>query len=132
MKTENFKDIDTYIALQTVEVRATLEKMRHAIKKAVPKAEEVISYQMPAFRFHGMLIYFAVFKKHYSIFVPTVLHLFKDELADFKTTKATVNFPFGKAVPFSLIAKIAKEAAKHNLEKEKLKAEKKIKKSVKS
>jgi uncharacterized protein YdhG (YjbR/CyaY superfamily) len=125
MKSTHYKNIDHYIASQPVEIRPTLERLRHTIQKAVPKAEEVISYQMPAFRYHGMLIFFASFKKHYSIFVPTVLHLFKNELKIYKTSKATVNFPLDTPVQTKLITKIVKCAAKHNLEKAKLKLKKK-------
>ena len=66
-------NVDDYIASQTVELRTTLEKIRHTVKKAVPKAEEVISYRMPAFKHHGMLVFFAAFKNHYSIFVPYII-----------------------------------------------------------
>jgi uncharacterized protein YdhG (YjbR/CyaY superfamily) len=87
----------------------------------VPTAEETISYGMPAFKFHGMLIYFAVFKNHYSIFVPTVTSFFKEELKPYKTSKATIQFPKDKTLPFALITKIVKYAAKVNLEKASLK-----------
>ena len=56
------KDIDSYIAEQSEEVQPILQKLRQTIKKAAPKAEEVISYQMPAFKYHGMLVYFAANK----------------------------------------------------------------------
>ncbi|MDP2335911.1 MAG: DUF1801 domain-containing protein [Bacteroidota bacterium] len=64
-----FKTIDEYLALQTDQARITLESLRQAIRKAAPGAVEVISYQMPAFKFHGMLAYFAAFKNHCSLFV---------------------------------------------------------------
>ena len=59
-----FKDIDHYISVQTQDVQVLLEQMRQTIKKAAPKAEEVISYNMPAFKYHGMLVYFAAYKNH--------------------------------------------------------------------
>jgi uncharacterized protein YdhG (YjbR/CyaY superfamily) len=59
-----FKNIDEYISIQTPEVQVLLEQMRTTIKKAAPKAEEVISYNMPAFKYHGMLVYFAAYKNH--------------------------------------------------------------------
>ena len=62
MKT-TFKDIDEYIAIQTPKVQILLEQMRQTIKKAAPEAEELISYNMPAFKYHGMLVYFAADRK---------------------------------------------------------------------
>jgi uncharacterized protein YdhG (YjbR/CyaY superfamily) len=58
------KDIDSYLALQNEDVRVKLEKLRRTIKKAAPEAVEVISYLMPAFKYHGMLVFFAAFKNH--------------------------------------------------------------------
>jgi uncharacterized protein YdhG (YjbR/CyaY superfamily) len=103
------KDIDTYIELQSEDVRATLLHIRQTIKKAVPEAEELISYQMPAFRLKGMLVWFAAFKKHYTIFFPgKVLQEFKDELKTYEMVKsgAGIKIPLGKPVPHELIAKI--------------------------
>ena len=91
-----FSTIDEYLALQTKEVRAILQQLRQTIQKAAPDAEEVISYSMPAFKFHGMLVWFAAWKNHYGIYVPSVLAIFKDKLAAYETTKATVRFPYDK------------------------------------
>jgi uncharacterized protein YdhG (YjbR/CyaY superfamily) len=62
------KDIDAYIEMQPENVRGVLEKFRQTIRKAAPEAEEAISYQMPAFRFHGMLVYFAAWKTHIGFY----------------------------------------------------------------
>jgi uncharacterized protein YdhG (YjbR/CyaY superfamily) len=62
------KDVDSYLAALPDEVRVTLEKLRRTIKSAAPKSEEVISYQMPAYKYHGVLVYFAAFTNHCSFF----------------------------------------------------------------
>ena len=83
------KDIDSYIEQQPENVRVILEELRQTIQKAVPGAEELISYQMPAFRFHGRLVWFAAFKNHYSIFIrQNVLRSFKEELKSFELSKS--------------------------------------------
>jgi uncharacterized protein YdhG (YjbR/CyaY superfamily) len=105
------KNIDEYIDLQSEDVRATLINIRETIKKAVPEAEELISYQMPAFRFKKMLVWFAAFKKHYTIFFPgKVLQEFKDELQSYELVKsgAGIKIPLGTPVPDQLISKIIK------------------------
>ena len=122
------KDIDAYIKLQPESVRGLLTELRLTIKKAVPEAEELISYRMPAFRFHGMLIWFAAFNKHYSIFVPrSVLNDFKEELKPFELSesKAAIKIPLDKPVPVQLLTRIVKSGAKANLENSKLKVKEK-------
>ncbi len=114
------KDIDTYIAKQTDDVKAKLEKLRQTIRKTVPDAVEVISYQMPAFKYHGMLAYFAAFTNHYSLFLNSkVIEAFKEELREYETSKGTIRIPKGKAVPVRLVTKIIKAVAKVNFEKAK-------------
>lgn len=118
------KDIDAYIDLQSDIARSILSEIRHTIKKAVPEAEELISYQMPAFRYHGMLVWFAVFNHHYSIFIPRhILNLFEEELKPFELSKSksAIKIPFNEPVPVRLLSKIIKSGAKVNLEKEQLK-----------
>lgn len=109
------KDIDSYIQNQPENVRATLEEIRITIKKAVPEALEVISYQMPAFRYHEILAWFASFKKHYTIFFPgNVLKDFKDELKPFELIKsgAGIRIPLNSPVPYQLISEIVKARSK--------------------
>lgn len=115
-------EIDTYLAAQPENVRSILEKMRQTIKEAVPEAVELISYRMPAFRFHGMLAWYAPFTNHYSLFVPKVLPVFKDELRPYKLSKGGIRFPFDHPVPVQLVTKIIQYAAKENLAKAQLKA----------
>jgi uncharacterized protein YdhG (YjbR/CyaY superfamily) len=115
------KDIDAYINLQPEDVRPALEKLRQTIKTAAPDAEEVISYRMPAFKYHGMLAGFAAAKNHYG-FYPwngrTVLE-FKDELAGYETSKGAIRFPKDKPLPIALIKKIVKARMKENIGKNK-------------
>ena len=114
--------VDDYIAAQPGQIKIKLERLRATIKKAAPKAEELISYKMPAFRFHGILVWFASFNNHYSLFVrPKYKEIFKDELKAYKTTKSAIHFQFDKALPVQLVTKIIKYAAKANLEQAQLK-----------
>ena len=113
-----YKTIDEYIAQQPDHHRQNLELIRQTIKLTVPDAVEAISYQMPAFKYHGMLCYFAVFKDHYSLFVsPAVRQSFDHDLKLFKTTKSAIHFPFNTPVPVKLIEEIVRFAAITNLEK---------------
>jgi uncharacterized protein YdhG (YjbR/CyaY superfamily) len=115
---KNAKDIDEYIASQSDDVKDKLVKLRQTIQKAAPDATEVISYQMPAFKYYGMLAYFAAFKNHYSLFIsPKIIESFKEELKEFETSKGTIRFPKEKPVPVRLVTKIVKSAAVQNLEK---------------
>lgn len=90
MKT-GFSSIDEYIGTFPPEIRTLLEELRQAIQRAAPDAEETISYQMPAFRQNGILVYFAAFKNHIGFF-PTAsgIEAFKEELAQYRTSKGTV------------------------------------------
>jgi uncharacterized protein YdhG (YjbR/CyaY superfamily) len=118
------KDIDAYIDLQSEIARSILSEIRQTIKKTVPEAEELISYQMPAFRYHGMLVWFAAFNHHYSIFIPRqILNLFQEELKPFELSKSrsAIKIPFDKPVPVQLLSKIIKSGAAANLEKVQLK-----------
>ena len=117
-----FSNIDVYIALQEKDKRKGLEQIRQAIKKAVPQAREVISYNMPAFKFNGMLVWFAVAKNHYGLYpYALTIEVFKDKLKDYECSKGTVRFPLDKPLPVKLIAEMAKFRAKQNIEKQVLK-----------
>jgi len=113
-----FKSVDDYIAAQPDNFRASLEKLRQTIRKAAPEAEEVISYQMPAFKFHGVLVYFAAFKNHFG-FYPTssALKVFKKKLASYQTSKGTIKFPLDKPIPVKLVTEIVKFRVRENLDK---------------
>ena len=82
---------------QSSEVQILLNQIRQTIKKAAPEAEEVISYNMPAFKYHGMLVYFAAYKNHIGFYAtPTGHSEFKEKLAVYKQDKGSVQFPLTK------------------------------------
>ncbi|MCD6018067.1 MAG: hypothetical protein K0S53_1188 [Bacteroidetes bacterium] len=113
-----FKDIDSYILKQDESVQPILEKLRSAIKSVAPKAEEVISYNMPAFKYHGMLVYFAAYKNHIGFYsLPSGHNAFKEELSNYKQGKGSVQFPLDKPLPLTLIKKMVKFRVKENTEK---------------
>ena len=117
MKT-SFKNIDEYIAIQIPEVKILLEQMRQTILKAAPEAEEVISYNMPAFKYQGMLVYFAAYKNHIGFYAtPTGHKEFEDELSAYKQGKGSVQFPLSKLLPLDLISRIVAFRVKENLKK---------------
>jgi uncharacterized protein YdhG (YjbR/CyaY superfamily) len=112
-----FENIDSYIKSRPIEIRPKLTKLRVTISKAVPEAEEVISYQMPAFKYFGILIFFASFKNHYSIFIrPRFMQVFKLELSDYEQTKSAIHIPLNKPIPVKLVTKIVKYIAEYNLD----------------
>lgn len=113
-----FKDIDQYISIQNPEVQILLEQMRQTIKKAAPEAEEVISYGMPAFKYHGMLVYFAAYKNHIGFYAtPTGHSEFAAELSVYKQGKGSVQFPLNQALPLELISRIVQFRVEENLKK---------------
>jgi uncharacterized protein YdhG (YjbR/CyaY superfamily) len=117
MKAE-YKSVNEYIAQQPPEFRDRLGLIRQTVRKAVPDAEELLSYMMPAFKYHGMLCYYAVFKDHYSLFVaPKVKDAFTDRLKGYKQTKSAIHFPFNGEIPVGLITEIVTFTAITNLEK---------------
>ncbi len=115
MAKTKFESVDDYIASQPESVRRALRLVRKTIRAAVPRAEEVISYRIPAYKLpEGPVLYFAGWKQHFSLYpatgsVPAVL---KQELASYKISKGTIRFPLSEPVPVKLIARIAKLRAK--------------------
>jgi uncharacterized protein YdhG (YjbR/CyaY superfamily) len=110
------KNIDEYLAGVPEPARSTLEKVRAAIRSAVPpETTEIISYRMPAFRHNGVLVWFAAFSDHCSLF-PTaaVIEEFKDELKGFSISKGTIQFPTDKPLPAALIKKLVKARVRQN------------------
>lgn len=109
------KTVDEYLAALPEDSRATLEKIRKMIKAAAPKATEGISYQMPMYKQHGMVIGFAAFKNHCSIFPGArAVATHKDELKGYETSKGTIRFPIGKPLPATLVKKLVKESVLAN------------------
>ena len=120
------KNIDEYIERFPEEVQIIMQKLRATIKKAAPGAEEVISYQIPAFKYHGMLVYFAGYKNHIGFYpTSTPMEVFKDRLVNYKTSKGAIQFPIEKAIPLTLVKDIVKFKINENLEKESAKLKKK-------
>lgn len=118
-----FRTVDEYISGFPTEVKNTLQELRHAIIQAAPKAEEVISYNMPAYKFYGILVYFAAHKHHIGFYPGSgaITGIFKDSLMGYKTSKGTVQFPLDKPLPLRLIKEIIKFRLKENLERAKAK-----------
>ena len=104
------KDIDEYLARVSEPARSTLERVRAAIRSAAPaSATETISYRIPAFKYKGMLMWFAAFSDHCSLFpTASILVMFKKELKGFSTSKGTIQFPIDKPPPAGLIRKMVK------------------------
>ena len=115
---KSFKNMDEYFSTVPENVRIKLQQIRETIHKAAPKAEEVISYQIPAFKQYRVLVYFAAFKDHIGFF-PTSkpIEVFNKELKSFKTSKGTIQFPLDENMPLGLIAKITKFRVKDDLER---------------
>mgnify|MGYP006319066445 CR=1 FL=1 len=113
-------NVDAYIADFPPETRAKLEELRALIKKLAPKATESISYAIPAYKLNGPLVYFAGYKGHIGFYPGgSGIKEFENELASYKTSKGTVQFPLDIKLPTALISKIVKFRLKQNLEKPK-------------
>ncbi len=111
MAKTDFKSVDEYIATHPEAVQRILQRVRRAVRKALPDAAEVISYQIPAYKLRaGAVLYFAGWKQHYSLYPATagVIAAFKDDLAPYEIDKSTIRFPLAGRVPVTLIARIAK------------------------
>ena len=106
---KKFKNIDEYISGFPEDIQIILHQIRKTIRKAAPKVEEVISYNMPAFKQNGVIVYFAAFNNHIGFF-PTAkpIEAFKDKLIPYKTSKGTIQFLLDKKIPLDLIAEITK------------------------
>lgn len=111
--------MDDYIANSPDEVRQILEKIRRTVRKAAPKVEETISYQMPTFTLNGTyLVYFAAFKKHIGFYpAPNGIPEFKEALATYGAGRGTLKFPLDEPIPYNLIQEIVKYRVKENAEK---------------
>ena len=111
-------EIDKYIAGFPESTQILLDKIRATIIKAAPEAEEVISYMMPAYKYQGMLVFFAGYKNHIG-FYPGAggIEAFKKEIAVYKNAKGSVQFPLDKPLPVKLITQIVKFRLKQNKEK---------------
>ncbi len=112
------KDIDEYIARFPADVRAILEKVRTTIRTAAPEAKERISYQMPAFKQHGILVYFAGWKKHIGLYPPVSGDkALEKAVARYAGPKGNLQFPLDQPIPYGLIARVVKLRVKQDLAK---------------
>jgi len=119
----NFKSVDEYIARQPEDVQAILQRVRSAIRKAMPGADEVISYQMPAYKLSNRpVLWFAGWKRHCSLYPATdsLVKAFKGDLAPYKINKGTIRFPHSQPVPMKLIQRFAKFRAKEVAKRERV------------
>ena len=125
-------DIDGYISQFPAEVQAVLRDVRAAIRRAAPEAEETISYQMPAFRQHGILVYFAAWKAHIGLYPPiSGDKAIEKAVARYAGPKGNLQFPLDEPMPLALIERIVKLRVKQDTEKAAAKRSKKSRTSGK-
>ena len=118
MRSTPAKDVDEYLAGVPEDARAVLSSLRKTIRAAAPKATEIISYQIPYYKYNGMVVAFAAFKNHLSLFVGTLaIKAFKDDLKDYETSKGTIRFTVEKPLPAALVTKIVKARIAENQKK---------------
>ncbi len=119
-------EIDKYISGFPEETAKMLAQLRNTVRKAAPDAEEVISYGMPAYKQHGIVLYFAGHTNHIGFYPKTTaIEVFKSELTSYHTSKGTIQFPIGKPLPLNLIEKIVRFRVNENIEKKRNKNRKK-------
>lgn len=110
---KQFRTIDEYILTFPEEAQIILEKVRETIRKAVPAAEETISYQIPTFKLDGRyLVYFAGYKNHVSLYPLPSSDEIATELAPYKAGKGTVRFALDRPIPYGLIRKMVQSLKK--------------------
>lgn len=117
MAKTDYKTIDEYVAALSDVDKRGVRAICDAITRAVPEAEGVISYQIPAFRYHGWIFYVSAHKEHYSLSCPppiAAFEAFKKELARYEKTKSALRLPKAEALPIELIEKMAACHARHN------------------
>jgi uncharacterized protein YdhG (YjbR/CyaY superfamily) len=123
VRTPSSASIDEYIQAFSPEVQSILQKIRTAIRKAAPEAEEIISYRMPAFKQNGILVYFAAFKKHIGLYPPVSGDpTIEKAIAPYAGPKGNLQFPLDQPIPYGLIERIVKLRVKQNQAKASKKA----------
>lgn len=109
------KTVEEYISLYPKEVQKVLEKIRKTIKQSAPQAEEVIGYGIPTYKLNGNLVHFGAFKNHIGFYPsPQAIMYFKNDLAQYKQAKGSVQFPLNEEMPLNLIKKIVEYRVKQN------------------
>lgn len=124
--TTKFNTVTEYISSLPAKSKVVVKELRKIIKEAAPEAEEVISYNIPSFKYEGGLVYYAAWKDHISIYPRTAAleKALKKELAPYAASKGTLKFPLSEPMPFDLITKIVKIRVQENMHKVKGKAKK--------
>lgn len=114
-KTKSYATVDEYIAFAEPKIKRALKDIRKTIKAIAPEAEEVISYQIPGYKYHGMLVFFAGWKNHISLYpAPWGAETLKKEMSAYEGSKGTIKFPLDKPMPLTLIRKMVKYRMKEN------------------
>lgn len=113
-----FETVDEYLSSFPKEVSDRLKAIRKTIRQSAPKVEELISYNMPAYKLNGFLVSFAAWKKHIGLYpIPAGDEAFKKQIANYRDAKSTAQFPYDEVLPLKLIARLVKFRVKENLEK---------------
>ena len=124
-KAQKPTDIDGYISQFPADVQAVLRDVRETIRRAAPEAEETISYMMPAFEQHGILVYFAAWEKHIGMYPPiSGDKAIERAIARYAGPKGNLQFPLDEPMPLDLIERIVKLRVKQDMEKAAAKHEK--------
>jgi uncharacterized protein YdhG (YjbR/CyaY superfamily) len=125
-KTQKPQDIDSYISKFPTDVQVILEKVRETIRHAAPEAKETISYMMPAFKQHGILVYFAAWEKHIGMYPPISGNkTLEIAIARYAGPKGNLQFPFDEPIPYDLIERLVKLRVKQDFAKAAKKRKKK-------
>lgn len=112
---KKFRTVDEYFASLPEAARNNLADLRTIIRQAAPQAQETISYNMPAFQWNGMLVWYAAFQKHIGLYPKaSAIATFKNELKGYKTSKGAIQFPMEEAIPAALVKRIVKFRLKEN------------------
>lgn len=122
MAKTDYKTIDQYQETFPAEAQSRMQAIREVIHEVVPEAEEVISYQIPCFKYRGYLIYYSAYAKHISLSSPfssELLKHFENELKKYKVSKSAIQFPNNEPLPLDLIRKIIAFRKKENESRQK-------------
>ena len=115
MNKNECKTVDEYISIQVENIQPQLNQLREIIKKTAPEAQESISYQMPAYKLNGVLVYFGACKNHIGFYpTSTITTTFANEIKAFKSSKGAIQFPLNQPLPVELIEKIVKHRVNEN------------------
>ena len=107
--------VNEYLLTLTEQQLQYAEKMRRTILRAIPEAEETISYHMPAYKFKGVLLYFAAWKNHLGLYpTPSGIEAFREQLKPYEVSKGAIQFPYSQPLPLKLIADIARFRLEEN------------------